>query len=269
MRMRRIRTLTAMCVLALAAVLSVGVSPAAAQSMPTLVLVHGAFADTTSWDPVAAELRARGHDVVVPSNPLRGPVTTRPRSRRPSPTSGSGAAGRALVRRCRHHHTHAPNVVGMVYVAAFAPDQGEPAQAALNPISFPGSQLLPPVLQVGVVDDPTTPIGKNLDGYIAADSFHEAFCQDVSDSTAADMLAHQRSIALAANLEPTQDPSWRNLPTWAVIPDQDRVIPPASERFMAERAGAQITEIPGASHAVLVSQPAQVADVIERAAAAV
>ncbi|NKS64456.1 alpha/beta fold hydrolase [Rhodococcus hoagii] len=165
-------------------------------------------------------------------------------------------------------NTHAPNVVGMVYVAAFAPDQGEPAQAALNPITFPGSQLLPPVLQVGVVDDPTTPIGKNLDGYIAADSFHEAFCQDVSDSTAADMLAHQRSIALAANLEPTQDPSWRTCRPGR-HPRPDRVIPPASERFMAERAGAQITEIPGASHAVLVSQPAQVADVIERAAAAV
>ncbi len=87
MRMRRIRTLTAMCVLALAAVLSVGVSPAAANPMPTIVLVHGAFADTTSWDPVAAELRGRGHDVVVSSNPLRGPATTRPPSRRPSPTS--------------------------------------------------------------------------------------------------------------------------------------------------------------------------------------
>ncbi|WP_221285652.1 alpha/beta fold hydrolase [Prescottella equi] len=270
MRMRRIRTLTAMCVLALAAVLSVGVSPAAAQSMPTLVLVHGAFADTTSWDPVAVELRARGHDVVVPSNPLRGPgydsaAIEKALADIPGPVLLVGHSYGGVV----ITNTHAPNVVGMVYVAAFAPDQGEPAQAALNPITFPGSQLLPPVLQVGVVDDPTTPIGKNLDGYIAADSFHEAFCQDVSDSTAADMLAHQRSIALAANLEPTQDPSWRNLPTWAVIPDQDRVIPPASERFMAERAGAQITEIPGASHAVLVSQPAQVADVIERAAAAV
>ncbi len=238
--------------------------------MPTLVLVHGAFADTTSWDPVAAELRARGHDVVVPSNPLRGPgydsaAIEKALADIPGPVLLVGHSYGGVV----ITNTHAPNVVGMVYVAAFAPDQGEPAQAALNPITFPGSQLLPPVLQVGVVDDPTTPIGKNLDGYIAADSFHEAFCQDVSDSTAADMLAHQRSIALAANLEPTQDPSWRNLPTWAVIPDQDRVIPPASERFMAERAGAQITEIPGASHAVLVSQPAQVADVIERAAAAV
>jgi len=270
MGMRRIRTLTAMCVLALAAVFSVGVSPAAAQPMPTVVLVHGAFADTTSWDPVAAELRGRGYDVVVPSNPLRGPgydsaAIEKALADIPGPVLLVGHSYGGVV----ITNTHSPNVVGMVYVAAFAPDQGEPAQAALDPITFPGSQLLPPVLQVKVVDDPTNPVGKNLDGYIDSAYFHGTFCQDVPDATAADMLAHQRSIAVVANLEPTQDPSWRNLPTWAVIPDQDHVIPPAAERFMAQRAGAQITEMPGASHAVLVSRPGPVADVIERAAAAV
>ncbi len=270
MGMRTIRTLTAMCVLALAAVLSVGVSPAAAQSMPTLVLVHGAFADTTSWDPVAAELRGRGYDVVVPSNPLRGPAYDSAAIEKvladiPGPVLlVAHSYGGVVIT-----NTHAPNVVGMVYVASFAPDQGEPAMAALNPLTFPGSQLVPPTLQVAVVDDPTNPVGKNLDGYIESSRFHAAFCQDVSDATAAEMLAHQRSIAVVANLEPTQDPSWRNLPTWAVIPGEDRVIPPASERFMAERAGAQITDIPGASHAVLVSRPGPVADVIGRAASEV
>lgn len=85
---------------------------------------------------------------------------------------------------------------------------------------------------------------------------------------AADMNAHQRSLAVVANLEPTQDPSWKALPTWAVIPVEDRVILPASERFMAERAGARITDVPGASHAVLVSRPGDVAGVIDRAASA-
>ncbi|MGF7119914.1 alpha/beta fold hydrolase [Rhodococcus sp. BE178] len=268
MRMRRIRTLTAMCVLALAAVLAVGVSPATAKPVPTVVLVHGAFADTTSWDPVAAELRGRGYNVVVPSNPLRGPAYDSAAIEKaladiPGPVLLVGHSyGGAVIT-----NTHSPNVAGMVYVAGFIPAQGEPAMAALNPLTFPGSQLVPPVLQVKVVDDTTNPIGKNIDGYIDPSRFHEAFCQDVSDATAADMIAHQRSIALSANLEPTQDPSWQTLPTWAVIPGQDRVIPPASERFMAARAGAQIADIPGASHAVLVSQPGQVSDAIERAAA--
>ncbi|MCL2534226.1 MAG: alpha/beta hydrolase [Nocardiaceae bacterium] len=265
---RRIRTLTAMCVLALAAVLSMGVSPATAKPMPTVVLVHGAFADTTSWDPVAAELRGRGYDVVVPSNPLRGPAYDSATIEKvladiPGPVLLVGHSYGGVV----ITNTHAPNVAGMVYVAGFAPAQGEPAMAALNPLTFPGSQLVPPTLQVKTVDDPTNPVGKNLDAYIDPSHFHQAFCQDVSDATAAEMIAHQRSLALVANLEPTQDPSWAHLPTWAVIPDQDRVIPPASERSMAERAGAQITDIPGASHAVLMSQPGQVAGVIERAAA--
>lgn len=244
-------------------------SPAAAKPVPTVVLVHGAFADTTSWDPVAAELRGRGYNVVVPSNPLRGPAYDSAAIEKtladiPGPVLLVGHSYGGVV----ITNTHSPNVVGMVYVSGFIPAQGEPAMAALNPLTFPGSQLVPPVLQVKVVDDTTNPIGKNIDGYIDPSRFHEAFCQDVSDATAADMIAHQRSIALSANLEPTRDPSWQHLPTWAVIPGQDRVIPPASERFMAERAGAQITDIPGASHAVLVSQPGQVSYAIERAAAA-
>ncbi|MDH6278918.1 alpha/beta fold hydrolase [Prescottella agglutinans] len=267
MGMRRIRTLTAMCVLALAAVLSVGVSPAAAKPKPTVVLVHGAFADTTSWISVAAELRGRGYDVVVPSNPLRGPgydsaAIEKVLADIPGPVLLVGHSYGGVV----ITNTHSPNVAGLVYVAAFAPDQGEPAMAALNPLTFPGSQLVPPALQTKVVDDPTNPIGKNLDAYIDPGHFHEVFCQDVSAAMAADMNAHQRSLAVVANLEPTQNPSWKTLPSWAVIPGADRAIPPASERFMAQRAGARITDVPGASHAVLVSRPGDVAGVIDRAA---
>ncbi|WP_174187423.1 alpha/beta fold hydrolase [Nocardia barduliensis] len=249
-------------VVALAAAL---IGPAAARPLPTVVLVHGAFADTTSWDAVAAELRGRGYTVVVPANPLRGPAYDAAAIEKtlagisgPVVLVGHSYGGAVIT------NTHNSNVEALVYVAAFAPAQGEPVQLGLDPIRFPGSQLLPPVLQVGVVDDAQGIGGKNLDGYIAADAFHRVFAPDVDAATAAIMLAHQRSIAVWANLEPSGPPSWSNTPSWSVIPTGDNIIPPASQRFMAGRIGAQTTEVT-ASHAVLVSQPVTVADIIAAA----
>ncbi|MDT2007113.1 alpha/beta hydrolase [Rhodococcus opacus] len=243
------------------------ISPAAARPLPRVVLVHGAFADTTSWDPVAAELRGRGYTVVVPDNPLRGPSYDAAAIEKtlagiagPVVLVGHSYGGAVIT------NTHNPNVEAHVYIAAFAPAQGEPVQLALDPIRFPGSQLLPPVLQVAVVDDAHAIGGKNLDGYIAADAFHRVFAPDVSDATAATMLAHQHSIAVWANLEPSGPTSWSTTPNWSLIPTGDNIIPPAAQRFMAGRIGAHTTEI-NASHAVLVSQPAVVADVIAAAAA--
>lgn len=162
-------------------------------------------------------------------------------------------------------NVHSPNVEALVYVAAFAPAQGEPVMLNLDPIRFPGSQLLPPVLQVKVIEnDPTGIAERNLDGYIDPGRFHEVFAQDVPDATVADMIAHQKSAALVANLEPTADPSWASTPSWAMVAQNDRVIPAAAERFMATRAGARITEV-SASHAVLVSQPGAVADLVVQA----
>ncbi|WP_327150178.1 alpha/beta hydrolase [Nocardia sp. NBC_01329] len=240
--------------------------PAWAAPRPTVVLVHGAFADPTSWDRVAAQLRGQGYQVLTPENPLRGPAYDAAAVQRtldtvegPIVLVGHSYGGFVIT------NVHDPDVVSMVYVAAFAPAQGEFAQLALNPIQFPGSQLLPPALQVKVVDDPQGVAGRNLDGYVAPESFHSVFAQDVDDATAADMLAHQHSIALAANLEPSSAPSWAGMPSWYLVSQQDRVIPPASQRFMAERMGAQTTEL-DASHASLVSQPGEVAAVIETAA---
>ncbi|SNY77892.1 Pimeloyl-ACP methyl ester carboxylesterase [Nocardia amikacinitolerans] len=262
-RFARAALVTIALVAAMAAALA---SPAAAQPLPTVVLVHGAFADTTSWDPVAAELRGRGYTVVAPDNPLRGPgydaatvEKTLAEISGPVVLVGHSYGGAVIT------NTDNPNVKALVYIAAFAPAQGEPVQLGLDPIRFPGSQLLPPVLQVKVVDDPQAIGGRNLDGYIAADAFHRVFAPDVSDATAATMLAHQRSIAVWANLEPSGPTSWSNTPSWALIPTGDNIIPPASQRFMAGRIGAHTTEI-AASHAVLVSQPIAVADVIAAAA---
>ncbi|MBH0119690.1 alpha/beta hydrolase [Rhodococcus sp. HM1] len=254
-------------VLAVVALALVAVAvPAAAAPRPTIVLVHGAFADTTSWDAVAADLRGRGYTVVVPDNPLRGPAhdaaaieKTLAEISGPVVLVGHSYGGAVIT------NTHSPNVTALVYIAAFAPAQGEPVQLLLDPIRFPGSQLLPPALQVKVVDDDQAVGGRNLDGYIADDAFHRVFAPDVGDATAATMLAHQKSIALWANVEPSGPTSWSSTPSWYLVSAGDTVIPPASQRYMAGRIGAHTSEIQ-ASHVALVSRPAVVADTIAAAA---
>lgn len=244
-----------------------GAAPATAAEKPTVVLVHGAFADTTSWDGVAANLRADGYSVVVPDNPLRGPANDAAAIERaiagidgPIVLVGHSYGGTVIT------NVDDPDVTALVYIAGFAPVEGEPAQLALDPIRFPGSRLLPPVLQLTVVDDSHGVNGKNLDAYVDPGSFHEVFAGDVSDATAADMIAHQRSIAVAANIEPSGPAAWTRLPSWYLVSGDDLVIPPASQRYMAQRSGARTSEI-AASHASLVSEPAAVTAVIETAAA--
>ncbi|WP_228002591.1 alpha/beta fold hydrolase [Nocardia australiensis] len=261
------RSLRAALIALIVAVVPVlAATPASAAPLPTIVLVHGAFADTTSWDSVAALLRDQGYQVVTPDNPLRGPAHDAAAVQRavdsvsgPVVLVGHSYGGTVIS------NVHAANVEALVYIAAFAPVQGEPAALALDPIRFPGSQLLPPALQLRIVDDATGIAGKNIDGYLAADSFHDVFAQDVSDATAADMLAHQHSIAAAANIELSGSPSWASTPSWYLVSSADRVIPPASQRFMANRVGAHTSEVE-ASHASLVSHPADVAAVVEAAA---
>ncbi|MFR9751528.1 alpha/beta fold hydrolase [Nocardia sp. 004] len=255
-----------MAVLAAALVATVSAGPAQAQQLPTLVLVHGAFADATSWDGVAAVLRERGYRVVTPDNPLRGPAHDAAAVQRTVDTITGPVVlvghsyGGSVISNVRD-----PKVESLVYIAAFAPEQGEMSQAALNPIRFPGSRLLPPALQVKVVDDTTGIAGKNLDAYIAPASFNSVFAQDVDAATAADMVARQRSIAVMANLEPSGPPAWSDTPSWYLVSADDRVIPPASQRFMAERMGARTSEI-DSSHAAPVSSPDEVAAVVEAAA---
>lgn len=254
----KVSTVTA----AVAASLAFGAGTAAAQDLPTVVLVHGAFADTSSWDGVAADLRERGYDVVVPDNPLRGPGYDSAAIEKvveaiPGPVVlvGHSYGGTVIT------NTHADNVESLVYVAAFAPAAGEPAALALDPFRFGLTSLLPPVLGVGIIDDSTNLIGKNVDSFITPALFKQYFAPDVSDEQAAKMIASQKSIAATALIEPSEPPSWADTPSYALIPQQDQIIPPASVTFMAERAGAQITEIPG-SHAILVSNPGAVVDLV-------
>ncbi|MEU8899402.1 alpha/beta hydrolase [Nocardia sp. NPDC048505] len=250
--------------LAAATLITAGPLPAAgaAPADPTIVLVHGAFADATSWDAVAAELRGRGYTVVTVDNPLRGPRNDAAAVQRvldtiagPVVLVGHSYGGAVIT------NTHDSDVRANVYIAAFAPAAGEFVQGLLDPIRFPGSRILPPALQL-------RPVGAGLDGFIAEPYFHEIFAQDVGAETAATMFAHQNSASLLANLEPSGAPSWANVPSWYLLSQQDNVIPAAAQRFMANRAAAaRTTEIP-ASHASLVSRPGTVADTIEAAVTA-
>ncbi|MFJ9371246.1 alpha/beta fold hydrolase [Nocardia sp. NPDC101769] len=226
---------------------------------PIIVLVHGAFADTTSWDGVAAALRADGYRVVVPDNPLRGPANDAAAVEQvldgidgPIVLAGHSYGGAVIT------NVHDPKVTAMVYIAAFAPQQGEPIAIAMDPFRFPGSQLQPPALAL-------EPSSAGLDGYVAPGSFNSVFAQDVSPATAENMIAHQHSIAANALLEPSGPASWTTTPTWYLVSAADRVIPPAAERYFAQRMGAHTAEV-DASHASLVSQPAVVAAFIEQAA---
>lgn len=238
---------------------------ATADPLPTIVLVHGAFADTSSWDGVAARLRDDGYRVVTPENPLRGPANDAAAVERaldgisgPVVLVGHSYGGTVIS------NVHDPKVESLVYIAAFAPTRGEIALAELNPIQYPGSQLTL-ALRPKVVDDPSGIAGKNLDAYIDPASFHDVFAQDVDPATAAVMVARQHSLALTANLEPSGSPSWSGTPSWYLVSTADRVIPPASQWDMAKRMGAHVSSI-DASHAGLVSHPAEVAAVVEAAA---
>ncbi|MBY6411547.1 alpha/beta hydrolase [Rhodococcus sp. BP-252] len=250
---------------AIAASLTFGAGTAVAQDLPTVVLVHGAFADASSWDGVAGDLRARGYDVVVPDNPLRGPGFDSDAIEEvvngitgPVVLVGHSYGGTVIT------NVHSPNVESLVYVAAFVPAAGEPAALALDPFWFGLTSLLPPVLGLEVVEDSSNILGKNVDSFIEPTLFKQYFAPDVSDEQAAKMIATQKSIAAVALVEPSEPPSWAGTPSWALIPQQDQIIPPASEKFMAERAGAKITEVPG-SHAILVSNPGAVVDLVIQA----
>jgi pimeloyl-ACP methyl ester carboxylesterase len=230
---------------------------------PTIVLVHGAFAESASWDGVIDPLLEAGHSVIAAANPLRslaadaasvgdlirtveGPVVL----------VGHSYGGAVIT----NVPADAGEITGLVYVCGFAPDPGESAFSLSG--MFPGSTL-------GDVLRPVPRSDGTTDLYILEERFHEQFCADVPKQLAARMAATQRPITQEALIAPSGErPLWRELPSWFVIGGDDHNIPAELQRFMAERAGSQRTvEIPGASHAVAVSQPQATADLIMEAAA--
>jgi pimeloyl-ACP methyl ester carboxylesterase len=230
---------------------------------PTLVLVHGAFAESASWDGVIEELLREDYPVIAAPNPLRS-------------MSGDAAAVSDLVRTIEgpvvlaaHSYggavitnvdADAGDIAGLVYVNGFAPELGETCFALAG--MFPGSTLGDVVHTVPRGDGTT-------DLLITQDQFNSHFCQDVPADQAARLAVTQRPPTQEALVEPSGDqPLWKDVPSWFLIGEKDLIIPAAVQHFMAERARAHRTiEIPGGSHALPVSHPKAAAHLILEAAA--
>jgi pimeloyl-ACP methyl ester carboxylesterase len=230
---------------------------------PTIVLVHGAFAESASWDGVIDPLLKAGHPVIAAANPLRD-------------LASDGASIGDLVRTIdgpvvlvAHSYggavisnvpADAGEIAGLVYVNGFAPDPDESCFSLAG--LFPGSTLGNDTLRPVPRGDGTT------DLYLIQDGYHDLFCADVPAPEAARMAATQRPATQEALFAPSgEGPLWLGLPSGFVVGEEDRIIPAELQRFMAERAGAQRTiEIPGASHALPVSQPQATVDLILEAA---
>lgn len=228
---------------------------------PTVVLVHGAFAESASWNGVIGPLLADGHRVVAVANPLRGVRT-------------DADYLAALLRQIDgdivlvgHSYggmvnttaaTGNEQVRALVYIGAFAPDLGESAGDLAN--RFEGSTL-GDTLQPIALPDGTT------DLYIRQDAYHGQFAADSSAQDAAAMAATQRPILDTALSESSGEPAWKTIPSWFMFGSADRNIPVAAHRFMAQRADARRTiEMPGGSHTVAIPEAATAVDLIREAA---
>ncbi|MEU7140868.1 alpha/beta hydrolase [Nocardia sp. NPDC046473] len=235
----------------------------AGQPKPTVVLVHGAFADASGWSEVAARLHRRGFPVVAVPNPLRGLAYDTAYLQGllagiegPKILVGHSYAGAVIT-------NAAPTIAdvkALVYVAAFAPDAGE----ALGGLLEAHADASVPPLPQQVFQYTRSDGSAGTEVWLDHAQFATAFAADVDAATAAFMAISQRPVAAEAFGEPATAAGWKTLPSWALIATKDHAIAPSLERFMAERAGAHISEV-DSSHAVMVSHPGTVADVIEQA----
>jgi pimeloyl-ACP methyl ester carboxylesterase len=230
-------------------------------SNPTIVLVHGAFADSSSWEGVIRILLAQGYPVVAASNPLRGvqsdadSVSAVLNSiQGPIVLVAHSYGGMVITNAVQGN----PNVQALVYVDGFAPDAGETANALVA--LYPGSELGPAIVPVALP-------GGAVDLYIRQDMVPVVFAPDIPEADAQWMAATQRPIFAAAGEEASGEPAWKSIPSWFIYGSLDLVIPPALIAFMAERADAwETVVIEGGSHVTMISHPDEVANLIMRAA---
>lgn len=264
MRFKTRRPFTSMLAVAIgvsALVASVVVSSTAGASSkhdnapkPTVVLVHGAWADASGFNDVTSRLQRRGFTVISPANSLRGLASDSAYlSSILATVSGpivlvGHSYGGMVVSNAATGNT---NVKALVYIAA-APDTGDSVGSlgAMNP----GSQLGPATLLF-------RPHPTGLDVYIAPEAFREVFAADVDSRTAAVMAAGQRPLDASVLGEPSGEPAWKTIPAWYLVAKHDHAIPPATQRFMAQRAGATTVEV-NSSHVAMISKPVAVTDLI-------
>ncbi|MEV7283246.1 alpha/beta hydrolase [Streptomyces sp. NPDC093252] len=235
-----------------------------AGTRPTVVLVHGGFADaSTSWEGVVERLQDGGYRVIAPANPLRGLTTDAPYIRSvlaavegPVVLAGHSYGGAVITNAAAGN----PNVKALVYVAASVPDRGERLSELFG--RYPQSEL-PQAVEEVPFPNPDGTTGTDL--YLKPDKFRSAFAADLPRSVTHLMHATQRPMSASFLTDPTLAAAWRDTPSWAVVAGADKAIPPALQRFMYDRAAADTVEVKGASHAVVISHSGTVTDVIEAA----
>ena len=228
-------------------------SEATSNAPLTVVLVHGAFADSSSWDGVIESLQAAGIQVTAAPNPLRGishdsAYVASFMKQVPGPVLAVGHSyGGAVISNAA---TGLGNVVGLVFVAAFAPDEGE----RLGEVTAGSRDSVLGTAQVAL--QYPTPDGAGTATEFAIDpaKLHEVFAADLPAQQAAVMAATQRPVAELAFTEPSGPPAWKSLPSWTVLASPDKAAGTDVVRSMAERAGATITEVEG-SHVIMISRP--------------
>ncbi|GHA17144.1 alpha/beta hydrolase [Streptomyces spiroverticillatus] len=233
------------------------------RAKPTVVLVHGAFADASGWADTVKRLRHDGYPVRAVANPLRGLdhdaayVTGLLKSiKGPKIVVGHSYGGAVITNAA----ASVPDVKALVYVAAFVPDQGESLGSLLEEHADPTVPALPQ--QTFGYTRPDGSAGTDV--LLDPARFRAAFAADVPAPEADLMAASQRPIAVEAFEQPTKAAAWKKLPSWALVATRDKAIPPSLERFMARRAGAHITEVPS-SHAAMVSNPGAVTRLVQQA----
>ena len=224
-------------------------------SVSNVVLVHGGFVDGSGWQPVYDLLKQDGYRVSVVQNPtlsLEGDAdaTRMILDRQDGPTILVGHSyGGAVISEAGTH----PKVAALVYIAAFAPDKGESVNTLIAdpPPGAPVPPILPPV---------------NGFLFLDRDKFHASFAGDLPAAQAEFLADAQVPWGVDALAGVVNEPAWRSKPSWYLVATDDHMIPPPAQRAMSERAGSTVVEVAG-SHAVYVSQPAAVADLIKQAAA--
>jgi pimeloyl-ACP methyl ester carboxylesterase len=223
---------------------------------PTIVLVHGAFADASGFRGLYDELLREEVTIIAPPNPLRGlrggdgeylqgvigeidgPVLLVGHSYGGSVITAAGTADK---------------VAGLVYISGFAPDEGENLTDLQS--KFPAPGIIPYIKQHQLADG-------GSEFTLAPEGFHESFCADIPAEDAAFYALSQRPLAAVALTEAAPTPAWRSRPVWAILPTADRCIDPGVHHFSYERMGATVTEVEGASHVVMISHPKAVAEVV-------
>ncbi|WP_308798838.1 alpha/beta fold hydrolase [Agromyces silvae] len=237
---------------------------------PTIVLVHGAWADGSSWDAVTRALQADGYTVLVPPNPLRGLTDDAAyvasflaqRTSGPVVLVGHSYGGAVITNAA----TGGGDVRALVYVNAFVPDEGE---TVVQILEGSGSALAvpDPTTIFDIAGYPGAPEGA-AEVFLKPEVVHESFAQDLAEADRWTIVASQRPASLVANVVPSGPPAWRSLPSWAVIGTDDRVIPVDVLRRMAARAGSTVSEL-SASHVSMVSHPEAALEAIRAAVASI